>query len=116
MTAYRLDVFTVLAREPLPAVDAVRRLGLPTRSGSILLNACLALGLLEQRERRLHVSEGLAPFLVRGEDQPFRMSTYLIGYYDTLYADLAQLDEIVRTDGAASEFHLRDYFKDDVSQ
>ena len=116
MTAYHLDVFSVLAREPLPASEAIQRLGLPNRSGSILLNACLALGLLEPREGRLHVSEGLAPFLVRGGDQPFRMSTYLIEYYDTLYADLAQLDEIVRTDGASSEFHLRDYFKDDVSQ
>ena len=116
MCAYHLDVFTLLAREGLTADDAIRRLALPRRSGSILLNACLAVGLLELHDGTLRVPADLAPFLIRGSDQPFRMSTYLVDYYDALYADLANLDEIVKTDGAASEFHLRDYFKDDVSE
>jgi len=116
MSAYHLDVFTVLSREAATVDEALHRLGLPQRSGSILLNACRALGLLELVDGHLRVPPDLAPLLVRGGAQPFRMSTYLIDYYHTLYADLANLDEIVKTDGAASEFRLRDYFKDDVSE
>jgi demethylspheroidene O-methyltransferase len=116
MCAYHLDVFTLLARERLTADEAIRRLALPSRSGSILLNACMALGLLELDDGKLRVPADLAPLLIRGADQPFRMATYLIDYYDVLYADLANLDEIVKTDGAASRFRLRDYLKDDVSE
>lgn len=116
MSAYRLDVFTLLAKERLTEQEAIAKLGLPARSGSVLLNACLALGLLELADDRLRVPDDLAPYLIRGPDLPFRMSTYLIEYYDSLYADLVDLAEIVRTDGAASRFDLRDYFKQDVSE
>ncbi len=116
MTAYRLDVFTLLARESMTTEQVLRRLDLPSRSGTILINACLALGLLEISSDRLQVPEGISPFLIRDDNLPFRMPTYLIDYYRTLYDDLSILEEIVRTDGAASEFRLRDYFKEDVSE
>lgn len=113
MTAYRLDVFTA-ARAPI-ARDALRSaLGLPERSYTILIDACVALGLLHEDARGLVTPDALAPFLVREADAPFRTTTYLIEYYDEVYRALADMDALVRTDGAASTFKRRDYFKDDV--
>lgn len=113
MTAYRLDLFTA-ARDPI-ARDALRAsLDLPERSSKILLDACVALGLLHEDERGLSTPAALVPFLVRGPDRPFSTTTYLIDYYHEVYRALADMDQLVRTDGAASTFKLRDYFKDDV--
>lgn len=116
MTAFRLDVFTVLAAAPLSRPELLARLGLPSRSGGLLLDACLALELLETVDGRLQVPAGLASLLVRGPDRAFRPTTYLIDYYHEVYRALGEMDELVRTDGAASTFTLRDYFKDDVRE
>jgi len=116
MTAYRLDVFTLLAREPMGIDQVLARLELPERSGTILVNACLGLSLLEMKGETLAVPEEIAPLLIQDEALPFRMSTYLIEYYNALYTDLVNLEEIVKTDGVASAFNLRDYFKDDVNE
>jgi hypothetical protein len=116
MTAYRLNVFTLLAREPMAIGEALKTLELPERSGTILINACLGLGLLELKDEKLGVPEGIAHLLIQDRNLPFRMPTYLIDYYNTLYTDMVNLEEIVKTDGAASAFNLRDYFKDDVSE
>lgn len=116
MTAYRLNVFTLLAREPMVIGEALKKLELPERSGTILINACLGLGLLELKEERLIVPEGIAHLLIQDRNRPFRMPTYLIDYYNTLYTDMVNLEDIVKTDGSASAFNLRDYFKEDVSE
>jgi demethylspheroidene O-methyltransferase len=113
MTAYRLDLFTA-AREP-KARDRLRaELDLPERSFRILVDACVALGLLEEDERGLVTPAALAPFLVRAPERPFNTTTYLLDYYHEVYRALADMDDLVRSDGAASTFKLRDYFKDDV--
>lgn len=114
MTAYRLDLFTA-AREPI-AREALRAAkGLPERSFRIVVDACVALGLLHEDERGLVTPAELAPFLVRAEGRPFQTTTYLLEYYDEVYRALADMDALVRSDGAASPFKLRDYFKDDVA-
>lgn len=115
MTAYQLDVFTLLAKEALTRDEALARLSLPRRSGTILLNACVALGLIEDSGGALRTAPDAAPFLVRGPEQPFRATSYLIDYYNEVYRALCDMNEIVRTDGAISTFKLRDYFKDDVA-
>lgn len=116
MTAYRLNLFTLLAREPMAVGEALERLELPERSGTILVNACLGLGLLELKGETLSVPEAIAPLLIQDKSLPFRMPTYLIDYYHSLYEDMVNLEEIVKTDGAASAFNLRDYFKEDVGE
>jgi demethylspheroidene O-methyltransferase len=116
ITAYRLDVFTALAEQPRPAAALRHVLGLPERSGAILLDACVALGLLELAGEVLHVPAALAPLLVRGPEQPFRTTTYLLDYYAEVYGALADMATLVRTDGASSTFKRRDYFKDDVAE
>jgi len=115
LTAFQLDLFTA-AREPIARADLIARLRLPERSGAILLDACLALDLLEERDGGLRTPAALAPFLLKGEDQPFRATTYLIDYYAEVYKALVDMRELVMTDGASSTFKLRDYFKDDVAE
>ncbi len=116
ITAYRLDVFTKLAREPAPLDAAPRALGLPARSGSILVNACLGLGLLELREGLVQTPARYHSLLVRAPDQPFNTTRYLLDYYHEVYRALSDMDELVRRDGEGSSFRLRDYFKADVSE
>lgn len=115
MTAFKLGVFTLLSNESLSMADALRRLELPERSGRILLEACLALGLLEETGGRLRTPDDLTPFLTSGSEQPFRPTTYMIDYYDHVYRAMVDMDRLVRSDGAESSFTLRDYFKDDVN-
>jgi hypothetical protein len=43
------------------------------------------------------------------------MVPYLIEYYAQVYKDLEDMTELVRTDGKASQFKLRGYFKEDVN-
>lgn len=116
MTAFRLDLFTLLADRSLPVDEILERLGLPTRSGTILLDACLALDLLEAGPEGLRTREDVRALLVRGPDLPFRLPTYLIDYYDHVYRHLVDLEELIRTDGASSTFELRPYFTDDVNR
>lgn len=116
LTAHRLDVFGTLVERPRTAAELRGVLGLPERSGTILLDACVALGLLELDGDALRVPAELAPVLARGLGQPFSTTRYLLDYYAEVYGALADMDELVRTDGASSWFKLRDYFKDDVSE
>lgn len=116
VTAHRLDVFGTLVERPRSAAELRQVLGLPERSGTILLDACVALGLLELDGDALRVPTALAPLLVRGPGQPFSTTRYLLDYYGEVYGALDDMHELVRTDGASSRFVLRDYFKDDVSE
>jgi demethylspheroidene O-methyltransferase len=116
MTAFRLDLFTLLADRPLARPEILARLGLPDRAGGVLVDGCRALGLLEERDGGLVTAPGVAPLLVRGADRPFRLATYLIEYYEALYRDLDEMAELVRTDGRSSRFKLRDYFKENVDE
>jgi demethylspheroidene O-methyltransferase len=116
MTAYQLDLFTPVAEVPLTRDALLALRGLPARAGRILVDACVALGLLEQHGDGLRVPSRLAPVLVRGPDRPFRVESYLIDYYAELYRDFDDMASLVRTDGASSGFKRRDYFRDDVSE
>jgi demethylspheroidene O-methyltransferase len=113
--AYKLDLFTRCA-EPRPRAQLLAELDLPARSGTILIDACVALGLLDEAGGALSTPPALAPFLVRGEGRPFRTTTYLLDYYDEVFRALVDFEELVRSDGATSTFKLRDYFKDDVRE
>jgi demethylspheroidene O-methyltransferase len=115
MTCYRLDVFT-RAKGGVPRATLLEQLRLPARSGAILLDAAIALGLLEEDGDQVRTPLDLAEWLCRGENKPFQPTSYLIEYYEDLYPHLAAMDELVRSDGASSTFRLRDYFKDDVTE
>jgi predicted O-methyltransferase YrrM len=94
MAANRLDVFNILGEEFLSAREIARRCGAHPRSTRLLLNACVALGLLLKRDSRYgNTSEGLQ-LLVKGKP------TYVgdgINHSDWLWRTWGRLAEAVRT-------------------
>jgi demethylspheroidene O-methyltransferase len=115
MTCMQLGVFKTLADQPLARSELLARTLLPPRAGSILIDAACALNLLEVEDGVLRVPVELTPHVVSDDDR-FQMVPYLADYYSEVYRDLVPMPELVRTDGASSQFKLRDYFHDDVSQ
>jgi demethylspheroidene O-methyltransferase len=115
MTCLQLGVFDALAGQPLTRAELLERAQLPERAGSILIDAACALSLLEVADGVLRIPGELAPHVIK-DDARFQMVRYLGDYYSEVYRDLVPMPELVRTDGASSQFKLRDYFHDDVSK
>ncbi len=95
MVANRLDIFTVLGEEKLTAEEIAQKCGTHPRSTTLLLNACVALGLLHQEKGRYSNSPEALESLVKGKP------TYLgdaINHADRLWSIWAHLEEAVRTD------------------
>ena len=94
MAANRLDVFNILDEQFLSAREIARRCGAHPRSTKLLLDACVALGLLLKRDSRYgNTPEGLQ-LLVRGKP------TYVgdgINHSDWLWRTWGRLAEAVRT-------------------
>jgi hypothetical protein len=67
--AAELDLFTVLAREPLSAAELAERLPADRRGITILLDAVAALGFLSKQEGRYGVPKPLVPLLSEGSQQ-----------------------------------------------
>ena len=67
--AAELDLFTLLADEPSSAEQVARSLGSDRRATTVLLDALVALKLLEKEEQVYSVPEEIRPFLVEGSDQ-----------------------------------------------
>jgi demethylspheroidene O-methyltransferase len=115
MTCFQLGIFELLAQGALSRQEILERAGLPPRTGTILLDAACALNLLTVEGQRLGIPEEMKPHVVRDPSR-FQMVPYLAEYYSAVYRDLVDMAELVRTNGASSQFKLRDYFHDDVSQ
>jgi demethylspheroidene O-methyltransferase len=115
VAGHKLGLFKALAAESLTRDQVLEKLDLPKRSGTILINASLALGFLEEASGTLTCPPAMARLLVRESEDAFHFQTYMIEYYDALSKDLDNIEEIIRTNGRASRFKLRDYFKEDVS-
>jgi len=99
MTANRLDVFNALAEEACTAAEIARRCACHPRSMTLLLNACVALGLLHKEgDRYRNTPEGLE-VLIRGKP------AYIgdgINHADGLWFRWGHLTESVRTNRPAS--------------
>lgn len=68
LTGAELNLFTLLGREPLTALEASARIGADLRALTILLDALAALGLLVKEGERYGCAEGIAPLL--SDDSP----------------------------------------------
>ena len=66
LTAVELDVFTLLAKKPLTAGEAARKLGAKERGTAILLDALAAMELLKKRNGRYACTPPAAAFLAEG--------------------------------------------------
>ena len=94
LAANRLRVFTVLSAGPLSAADVAQECGAHPRSMAMLLNACVARGLLARDGQRYRNTSAAAAFLVEGKP------AYLGGalrYSDDLYAVWGRLPEAVQS-------------------
>ena len=116
ITAFQLDLFTKAHDEPMTEAELIAEAGWPARSGEILVNACLALGLLHRREDdTLEVPEGLVDPLVRRPEGGFVLAQYQIDYYDKIFRDLVDMPALVESNGGSSGFEERRYFQEDVN-
>lgn len=95
LTANRIGVFEQLAQEPTDAAGLAARLGTHERPTRLLLNACVALGLLAKQGGHYHNTPSSAAFLVPG--RPGFLGD-AIRYSDNLYGTWGQLEQALRSD------------------
>ena len=94
LTANRLKVFDVLSEGGQSAAEVAGNLQLDTRATTLLLNACVALGLCEYDLGKFSNSAASAMFLKT--DSPASLAN-AIHYSDDLYATWGDLELAVRT-------------------
>lgn len=100
MAANHLDFFTALGDEALSAEQVASRCSTHPRSTRMLLNACVALGVLEKEGDLYRNSAEARESLVRGKP------TYIgdgIAHQDDLWQSWGKLDEAVRTNHRVGE-------------
>ncbi len=93
LTANRIGLFAELAAEPRSAEMLARSLGTEPRPTELLLNACVALGLLQQRDNGYVASPLASAFLVPGS--PGYLGN-AISYSDNLYETWGKLEQALR--------------------
>jgi SAM-dependent methyltransferase len=67
LTAYELDLFTVLGKAPQTSAEVARAVGADARATDRLMNALCAMGLLTKDDGRFSNTQVASRFLVRGE-------------------------------------------------
>ena len=100
MAANRLDFFTALGDEALTAEEVASRCGTHPRSTRMLLNACVALGILEKEGLFYRNSAEARESLVRGK--PNYMGD-AIAHQEDLWQPWGKLHEAVRTNRRVAE-------------
>jgi 2-polyprenyl-3-methyl-5-hydroxy-6-metoxy-1,4-benzoquinol methylase len=83
LTAYELDLFTVLGKGPKTSGEVARAIGADTRATDRLMNALCAMGLLTKDDGRFSNTQVASRFLVR--DQPGYMAglMHTVNLWDT---------------------------------
>lgn len=100
MAANHLDFFTTLSKEALSAEEVASRCHTHPRSTEMLLNACVALGILEKEGTLYRNSPEALESLVRGKP------TYIgdaIAHQEDLWEPWGKLHEAVRTNRPTGE-------------
>lgn len=100
MSANHLDFFTALGDEALTADELASRCGTHSRSTRMLLNACVALGILEKQGTLYRNSAEAKESLVRGKP------TYIgdgIAHLEDLWQPWGKLHDAVRTNQRVAE-------------
>ncbi len=92
MTAHQLGVFQILSEGSLGFSELCQRLGLPSSSGERLLQACVALNLLEFRGDSLCNSLAVETYLLSGKE---RYLGGLVDYYQDIYMACSRLPQAI---------------------
>ncbi len=92
LTAYELDLFTILNDEERTSADVAAAVGSDVRATDRLMNALVAMGLLEKRDGRFRNAPAAAGSLVKGKPG------YMAGLAHTnhLWGTWSDLTEVVR--------------------
>ncbi|MEL7450296.1 MAG: methyltransferase dimerization domain-containing protein, partial [Pseudomonadota bacterium] len=94
LCANRIGVFALLSEAPLAAAEIAAKLNTGERATTLLLNACVALGLLECDDKQRFANSALsATYLVPG--QPGFMGN-AVAYSDNLYNTWGELEKALR--------------------
>ena len=93
LAAAELDIFTMLARSPLSASEVAMRSKMTGRGTTILLNALVAMGLLEKEGEKFRCPPALTPVLTK--DTPDSILPMIL-HMATLWGRWSDLTEIVR--------------------
>ena len=98
LTANRIGLFDALAEAGLTDTEAAARLGLDPRATTLLLNACVALGLCDKQGEHFRNSSASAAFLTSGSPASL---TNAIRYSDDLYATWGDLEATLKSGSPA---------------
>ncbi len=111
MAAFELEeIFEKLEGPGLYDDELLLAIDLPRRSGRSLLNACVALGLLERDSGRLRTPTTLVPYLTRSGGEEYEITRFMIvEHYPSLYRKLDRFTEVLRSNGCSSDFVLDAY-------
>src|SRR5512135_2937106 len=93
LTAWELDLFTVLAEESRTSAEVASAIGTDARATDRLMNALCGLGLLEKRAGRFANTPLASRFLVKGRPE-FAAG---LGHTNHLWATWSALTEAVRS-------------------
>jgi ubiquinone/menaquinone biosynthesis C-methylase UbiE len=97
MGSHELGIYDVLAEGPLTLQEVASRLGTPPRSTMLVLNACVAMGLLHEAGGQYSNSPLAGKFLVR--DKPHYLGR-VVAKEQEFYAPWGQMSQAVRADKA----------------
>ena len=94
--ATNLKIFTILSKQPKTLKEIAEELKIKTRSASMLLNACVALGLLEKKDGVYSNSRTADVYLV--EDKPQYMEPAFFKFDEHSYLLFDKLEEAILSD------------------
>jgi 2-polyprenyl-3-methyl-5-hydroxy-6-metoxy-1,4-benzoquinol methylase len=83
LTAYELDLFTVLGKAPKTSGEVARAIGADTHATDRLMNALCAMGLLTKDDGRFSNTQVASRFLVRGEPGYMAGLMHTVNLWDT---------------------------------
>lgn len=101
----RLELFTRLSGNPLTLGEVAEALGLHPRPAEMLLNACVALGLLEKDQGRYRNTEWAEGCLVKGRKGYYgNLITMMV---DLFYSSWGRLEEAIKKNEPVEELFLQ---------
>jgi SAM-dependent methyltransferase len=83
LTAYELDLFTVLGKELRTSSEVACAVGADARATDRLMNALCAMGLLTKEDGRFSNAQAASRFLVRGEPRYMAGLMHTVNLWDT---------------------------------
>jgi hypothetical protein len=106
----KLGLFDELWPNPKVEDDLANCLGLSPRCFDALINASVSIGLLERNGKIINLKKGLEYWLVNGNGIESKICEYMFSdHYQSIYKEMGNLAENLKTNGEASSLRLFNY-------